>query len=311
LKYIKKDIRISHLMKCLFCFCVFFVLTIQSITSYEKVLLRNINVLTFEKGEMTLGRRIRPILQLNCIGGTAQSESHSVQSVQCHNQGFNGRDYDWKCESSLKSNVKLGRVSVNCEGYDYPEDPYILAGSCGLEYTLEYLESHSKPVIVTTYESGNDFGVMTFIFFFILILFFLISIVTCINYSPTHVHTTHTIHNDHNPVRIPTEDYHRITPIAPSAPPAVVSGRTVHIHTPIVTPVITPVIPVPILNPTPTVIISSRPSDFAAGVAVGASLTPRHVTNIIHTAERPTMNGQATEDKKEQTSTAYGTTTRR
>ena len=24
-----------------------------------------------------------------------------------------------------------------CEGYDYPEDPYILAGSCGLEYTLE------------------------------------------------------------------------------------------------------------------------------------------------------------------------------
>jgi hypothetical protein len=26
---------------------------------------------------------------------------------------------------------------VACEGYDYPEDPYILAGSCGLEYTLE------------------------------------------------------------------------------------------------------------------------------------------------------------------------------
>ncbi len=28
-------------------------------------------------------------------------------------------------------------MSVACEGYDYPEDPYILAGSCGLEYTLE------------------------------------------------------------------------------------------------------------------------------------------------------------------------------
>jgi hypothetical protein len=26
---------------------------------------------------------------------------------------------------------------VLCEGYDYPDDPYILAGSCGLEYTLE------------------------------------------------------------------------------------------------------------------------------------------------------------------------------
>jgi hypothetical protein len=32
---------------------------------------------------------------------------------------------------------RLGSVSVACEGYDYPEDPYILAGSCGLEYTLE------------------------------------------------------------------------------------------------------------------------------------------------------------------------------
>jgi len=31
----------------------------------------------------------------------------------------------------------LGSVNVLCEGYDYPEDPYILAGSCGLEYTLE------------------------------------------------------------------------------------------------------------------------------------------------------------------------------
>ena len=26
---------------------------------------------------------------------------------------------------------------VVCEGYDYPDDEYILKGSCGLEYTLE------------------------------------------------------------------------------------------------------------------------------------------------------------------------------
>ena len=41
-------------------------------------------------------------------------------------------------------NYRFGHVQVVCEGYDsfivlkvgydYPDDPYILAGSCGLEY---------------------------------------------------------------------------------------------------------------------------------------------------------------------------------
>ena len=33
---------------------------------------------------------------------------------------------------------RFGEIEVVCEGYDYPEDPYITKGSCGLEYTLEY-----------------------------------------------------------------------------------------------------------------------------------------------------------------------------
>ena len=32
---------------------------------------------------------------------------------------------------------RFGSVEVVCEGYDYADDPYILKGSCGLEYTLE------------------------------------------------------------------------------------------------------------------------------------------------------------------------------
>jgi hypothetical protein len=35
---------------------------------------------------------------------------------------------------------RLGSVTVACEGYDYPDDPYVLAGSCGLEYSLELTE---------------------------------------------------------------------------------------------------------------------------------------------------------------------------
>lgn len=30
----------------------------------------------------------------------------------------------------------MGRVEVSCEGYDYAEDPYVLKGSCALEYRL-------------------------------------------------------------------------------------------------------------------------------------------------------------------------------
>ena len=32
---------------------------------------------------------------------------------------------------------RFGSVEVVCEGYDYADDPHILKGSCGLEYTLE------------------------------------------------------------------------------------------------------------------------------------------------------------------------------
>jgi len=30
----------------------------------------------------------------------------------------------------------MGRVQVGCEGWESSDDPYILKGSCGLEYTL-------------------------------------------------------------------------------------------------------------------------------------------------------------------------------
>ena len=32
---------------------------------------------------------------------------------------------------------RFGSIEVFCEGYDYLDDPYILNGSCGLDYTLE------------------------------------------------------------------------------------------------------------------------------------------------------------------------------
>lgn len=58
--------------------------------------------------------------------------------MRCKNSGS---DYDensiqWTCTASLPDEFKLGSTDVICEGYDYPEDPYILKGSCGVEYRL-------------------------------------------------------------------------------------------------------------------------------------------------------------------------------
>lgn len=30
----------------------------------------------------------------------------------------------------------MGKINVICEGYDYPDDPYILRGSCGVSWDV-------------------------------------------------------------------------------------------------------------------------------------------------------------------------------
>jgi len=42
---------------------------------------------------------------------------------------------------------------VNCEGYDYPDDPYILKGSCGLLFRLDLTEEGERRV-----KNSGSFG---------------------------------------------------------------------------------------------------------------------------------------------------------
>lgn len=46
----------------------------------------------------------------------------------------------WECKTDLDIAYKFGKTVVSCEGYDSSEDQYILRGSCGLEYNLDYTE---------------------------------------------------------------------------------------------------------------------------------------------------------------------------
>lgn len=42
----------------------------------------------------------------------------------------------------MDSAYRFGRIQVSCEGYEYPDDPYILRGSCGVSLIL-ILSIHS------------------------------------------------------------------------------------------------------------------------------------------------------------------------
>lgn len=102
-------------------------------TAHRPVPIRAVEALTLQSGTMTTSRRASPVSQLTCKGSNCQ---FAPPAVRCTNAGHDGTDVQWSCAAELDPSVKFGHLSVQCEGFDYPDDPNILAGSCGLEYTL-------------------------------------------------------------------------------------------------------------------------------------------------------------------------------
>lgn len=108
---------------------------------YKKALLRDIGSLTLHKGKWTTGRRSDPVLQSNCVSGSCE---HAPDVIQCQNRGWDGNDVQWECKADLPNGVSFRETTVVCEGYDYPDDPYILVGSCGVEYSLKNTNYNSN-----------------------------------------------------------------------------------------------------------------------------------------------------------------------
>ncbi len=104
--------------------------------AHERILLKDIQVLTLRNGAFTTGRRNSPIPQLQCQNCHDDAARKVVDTIQCRNVGFDGRDVNWKCETEIDKHWKLGRTEVSCEGYESPDDPFVLAGSCAIEYHL-------------------------------------------------------------------------------------------------------------------------------------------------------------------------------
>ncbi|XP_044274841.1 store-operated calcium entry-associated regulatory factor [Varanus komodoensis] len=123
---------------------------------HERILLREIQALTLYAGKHTNYRRTSPVPQLQCTGGSAGCSAYAPEVVQCYNKGWDGYDVQWECKAQMDVSYRFGKIEVSCEGYDYPDDPYILKGSCGLEYTLELTKNgqHDK----TNFFGGNHYS---------------------------------------------------------------------------------------------------------------------------------------------------------
>ena len=141
----------------------------------DKILLREVQVLTLYPGKHTNYRRTSPVPQLQCTGGSAGCAAYTLDVVQCYNKGWDGSDVQWECKANMDASYQFGKIEVSCEGYDYPDDPYILKGSCGLEYTLELTRagqqktsffggSYSSPSSHDSFGSGAGVVVLMILF---------------------------------------------------------------------------------------------------------------------------------------------------
>ncbi|KAH8889351.1 hypothetical protein GQ53DRAFT_224996 [Thozetella sp. PMI_491] len=110
------------------------------------ILLSQVQSLTLRGDKSTSHRRVPAIPQLKCISPKSICALHHIDSMRCVNQGsgYSSEDIQWACTASLPSTLKLGSTEVICEGYSSPDDPYVLKGSCGVEYRLVLTEEGER-----------------------------------------------------------------------------------------------------------------------------------------------------------------------
>ena len=102
----------------------------------DRILLTDVQALTFHAGRWSAARRGAPVKQLQCLGHGC-GDARQLDTVQCRNVGdAGGGDVQWRCEGELPRGVSFTNIQVSCEGYSSAEDPWVLRDSCGLEFGL-------------------------------------------------------------------------------------------------------------------------------------------------------------------------------
>ncbi|KAL3480684.1 hypothetical protein BJX99DRAFT_220075 [Aspergillus californicus] len=103
------------------------------------ILLSRVHSLTLRGGQFTTAHRVSAVPQLKCVGPSKRTcGMYQIDSMRCTNEGYgyDEEDVQWTCTASLPGEFKLGSTDVICEGYRNGDDPWVLKGSCGVEYRL-------------------------------------------------------------------------------------------------------------------------------------------------------------------------------
>ncbi|TIB62026.1 hypothetical protein E3P78_02562 [Wallemia ichthyophaga] len=135
----------------------------------SRVNLSQITSLNFEADEYTTGRRLAPVAQLQCDKkeGRSACEQYTPESIHCENRGWDAYTHavQWSCSTTLPSNLKLGKVRVNCERWEEsgPANE-VLNGSCALKYTLVDVSNRSD-------DKGSTFFAVIFFAILAIILY--------------------------------------------------------------------------------------------------------------------------------------------
>ena len=154
------------------------------------VLLSSISTLTLRAGKQTSARRSSPIPQAACVGPREVCKLYTVDTIRCTNAGsdYDQENVQWTCTAELPEEFKFGSTDVSCEGYASPDDPYVLKGSCGVEYRLlltekgeekygKYVGNNGKTS--ENGETASDLVKALFLIIFVVVLFIIVS--TCWN----------------------------------------------------------------------------------------------------------------------------------
>ncbi|EXJ85533.1 hypothetical protein A1O1_05897 [Capronia coronata CBS 617.96] len=125
----------------------------------DAVLLSKVSAITVRAGKQTSSRRVAPVPQLQCVGPASICKLYSVDVMRCTNEGadYDENNIQWSCKASLPEEFKLGSTEVTCEGYESSEDPYVLKGSCGVQYRL-LLTDQGEEKYGSRSQSPFDFG---------------------------------------------------------------------------------------------------------------------------------------------------------
>ncbi|KAI0683395.1 hypothetical protein BC835DRAFT_1515722 [Cytidiella melzeri] len=145
----------------------------------SKVSLSSIKSLTFYQDGLTTARRTDPISQLNCLGEACSL--YTPEAVRCTNIGGHGTEIDWKCEADLPEALRFGRVEVSCEGWSGPGDPFVVKGSCALNYRLvqvpvalrRTVEQHGVPSHLGRWFQSYDVGGLIFMTLWVAVVLYI------------------------------------------------------------------------------------------------------------------------------------------